>query len=115
MTQIFAHKSLETLRAEASDESPHGEVKLNRALSMLSLIALSIGNIIGAGIFVLTGEAAAVNAGPAITLSYVVGAIVCGPACAMPSLPPQFRLPAAPTPMPMRPWASLWRGSSAGI
>jgi APA family basic amino acid/polyamine antiporter len=44
---------------------------------MLNLVALSIGNIIGAGIFVLTGEAAAVNAGPAITLSYVVGAIVC--------------------------------------
>jgi basic amino acid/polyamine antiporter, APA family len=78
MAQIFARKSLETLKAEASDESPHGGVKLNRALSMLSLIALSIGNIIGAGIFVLTGEAAAVNAGPAITLSYVVGAIVCG-------------------------------------
>jgi hypothetical protein len=37
MAQIFAHKSLETLKAEASDESPHREVKLNRALSMLSL------------------------------------------------------------------------------
>jgi APA family basic amino acid/polyamine antiporter len=45
---------------------------------MLNLVALGVGNIIGAGIFVLTGEAAAVNAGPAITLSYVVGAIVCG-------------------------------------
>jgi APA family basic amino acid/polyamine antiporter len=37
-----------------------------------------MGNIIGAGIFVLTGHAAAVNAGPAITLSYVLGAVVCG-------------------------------------
>ena len=78
MAQIFARKSLETLKAEASDESPHGDVKLNRALSVLSLVALGIGNIIGAGIFVLTGAAAAMNAGPAITLSYVVGAIVCG-------------------------------------
>jgi APA family basic amino acid/polyamine antiporter len=78
MAQIFVRKSLETLKAEASDESPHGDVKLNRALSMLNLIALGIGNIIGAGIFVLTGQAAAVNAGPAITLSYVVGAIVAG-------------------------------------
>jgi basic amino acid/polyamine antiporter, APA family len=78
MAQIFARKSLATLKAEASDESAHGDVKLNRALSMLSLVALGIGNIIGAGIFVLTGEAAAMNAGPAITLSYVVGAIVCG-------------------------------------
>jgi hypothetical protein len=32
MAQIFARKSLETLKAEASDESPHGDVKLNRAL-----------------------------------------------------------------------------------
>jgi APA family basic amino acid/polyamine antiporter len=78
MAQFFARKSLETLKAEASDESPHGDVKLNRALSVLSLVALGIGNIIGAGIFVLTGAAAAMNAGPAITLSYVVGAIVCG-------------------------------------
>jgi APA family basic amino acid/polyamine antiporter len=78
MAHIFAHKSLETLKAEASDESPHGDIKPNRALSMLNLIALGMGNSIGAGIFVLTGEAAAVNAEPAITLSYVVGAIVCG-------------------------------------
>jgi basic amino acid/polyamine antiporter, APA family len=78
MAQIFARKSLETLKAEASGESPHGDVKLHRALSVFSLVALGIGNIIGAGIFVLTGAAAAMNAGPAITLSYVVGAIVCG-------------------------------------
>jgi APA family basic amino acid/polyamine antiporter len=78
MAQIFAHKSLEALQAEASDEAPHGGVRLKRVLSMLNLVALGIGNIIGAGIFVLTGQAAALNAGPAITLSYVVGAIVCG-------------------------------------
>jgi hypothetical protein len=40
MAQIFVRKSLETLKTEASDESPHGDVKLNRALSMLNLIAL---------------------------------------------------------------------------
>jgi len=79
MAHIFARKSLKALQAEASDEAPpHGGIRLNRALSMLTLVALGIGNIIGAGIFVLTGEAAALNAGPAITLSYVVGAIVCG-------------------------------------
>jgi APA family basic amino acid/polyamine antiporter len=78
MVQIFAHKSFEVLRAEASGETSRDSVKLKRTLSMLNLVALGIGNIIGAGIFVLTGEAAAVNAGPAITLSYVVGAIVCG-------------------------------------
>jgi basic amino acid/polyamine antiporter, APA family len=78
MPQIFARKSIEALRIEASHEAPRGAVKLNRALTMLNLVALGIGNIIGAGIFVLTGQAAAMNAGPAITLSYVVGAIVCG-------------------------------------
>jgi APA family basic amino acid/polyamine antiporter len=78
MAQIFAHKSFEALRIEASGETSRDGVKFKRALSMLNLVALGIGNIIGAGIFVLTGEAAAVNAGPAITLSYVVGAVVCG-------------------------------------
>ena len=79
LAHILARKSLKALHAEASDETlPPGGVRLNRALSMLTLVALGIGNIIGAGIFVLTGEAAALNAGPAITLSYVVGAVVCG-------------------------------------
>jgi APA family basic amino acid/polyamine antiporter len=78
MMSIFVCKSFEALEAEASPEARHGGVKLKRSLSLLNLIALGIGNIIGAGIFVLTGHAAAVNAGPAITLSYVLGAIVCG-------------------------------------
>jgi basic amino acid/polyamine antiporter, APA family len=79
MTRFFIRKSIATLQAEAGDEEPQpGGVKLKRSLSLLNLIALGIGNIIGAGIFVLTGHAAAVNAGPAITLSYVLGAIVCG-------------------------------------
>ena len=46
-------------------------------LSALNLVALGIGAIIGAGIFVLTGHAAAANAGPAITLSFVLGAFAC--------------------------------------
>src|ERR1700761_9002767 len=79
MAQIFARKPIATLEAEAnSTTAPGGGAKLKRSLSMLNLIALGIGNIIGAGIFVLTGHAAAVNAGPAIVLSYVLGAVVCG-------------------------------------
>jgi APA family basic amino acid/polyamine antiporter len=78
MASIFTCKSFEALEREASPETRHGDVKLKRSISILNLIALGIGNIIGAGIFVLTGHAAAVNAGPAITLSYVVGAVVCG-------------------------------------
>jgi APA family basic amino acid/polyamine antiporter len=51
---------------------------LPRTLSAWSLMALGIGNIIGAGIFVLTGQAAAANAGPAIGLSFVLSGIACG-------------------------------------
>ncbi len=79
MTKFFVRKSIATLQAEADDaDKLAGGVKLKRSLSVLNLIALGIGDIIGAGIFVLTGHAAAVNAGPAITLSYVLGAVVCG-------------------------------------
>jgi APA family basic amino acid/polyamine antiporter len=80
MAQILARKSLATLEAEAAhshEPGPHGRVPLKRSLSALNLVALGIGAIIGAGIFVLTGHAAAENAGPAITLSFVLGAVVC--------------------------------------
>jgi APA family basic amino acid/polyamine antiporter len=55
-------------------------VPLKRSLSALSLVSLGIGDIIGAGIFVLTGHAAAAYAGPAITLSFVLSGFAC--ACA---------------------------------
>src|SRR6266403_353146 len=55
----------------------HDGVPLKRTLSTWSLLALGIGNIIGAGIFVLTGQAAAAHAGPAIGLSFLVSAIPC--------------------------------------
>ena len=51
---------------------------LNRSLSALNLTTLGIGAIIGAGIFVLTGQAAAQYAGPAIVLSFVVSGLACG-------------------------------------
>src|SRR5205823_4992754 len=50
---------------------------LKRALGPINLITLGIGAIIGAGIFVLTGAAAAQYAGPAIVLSYVLAGIAC--------------------------------------
>jgi basic amino acid/polyamine antiporter, APA family len=55
----------------------HGGVPLKRTLSATSLMALGIGNIIGAGIFVLTGQAAAAHAGPAISLSFLISGIAC--------------------------------------
>ncbi|HKW61572.1 MAG TPA: amino acid permease [Candidatus Acidoferrum sp.] len=71
---LFATKPIETLMKEASDS---GEHSLKRALGPINLVTLGIGAIIGAGIFVLTGQAAAQYAGPAIMLSYVLAGIGC--------------------------------------
>ncbi len=67
---LFATKSVDRLREQAEDE--HG---LKRALTALDLVMLGIGAIIGTGIFVLTGRAAAANAGPAVALSFIVAGI----------------------------------------
>ena len=78
MANIWARKSAEELLREAKlGEGDAAEVALKRSLSALNLVALGIGGIIGAGIFVLTGHAAAENAGPAVTLSFVIGAVAC--------------------------------------
>jgi APA family basic amino acid/polyamine antiporter len=71
---LFATKSLDTLMKEAADTSEHS---LKRALGPVNLVTLGIGAIIGAGIFVLTGAAAAQFAGPAIMLSYVLAGTGC--------------------------------------
>lgn len=70
--QLLARKSLDTILAEM-----HGENRLHRALGPFSLTALGIGAVIGAGIFVATGEAAHNTAGPALMVSYVVAGITC--------------------------------------
>jgi len=70
-SQLFATKPLEQLRAEAEAHT------LRRVLGPWNLISLGIGAIIGAGLFSLTGIAAAENAGPAIALSFVVAAVGC--------------------------------------
>ncbi len=69
---LFATKPIETLLAEAE-----GEESLKRSLGPLSLVALGIGAIIGAGIFTLTGVAAATHAGPALTYSFILAAVGC--------------------------------------
>src|SRR3954466_4749932 len=74
MANLFATKPLDALMAEASEA---GEHSLRRALGATNLITLGIGAIIGAGIFVLTGAAAAQFGGPAIILSYVLAGIAC--------------------------------------
>ena len=82
MANLWAKKPIATLEAEAENRNvqallTHDGVPLKRTLSALDLVALGIGETIGAGIFVLTGHAAAANAGPAIALSFVLGAFVC--------------------------------------
>src|SRR5882672_4683362 len=71
---LFATKSIDSLLKEAGDT---GEHSLKRALGPINLVTLGIGAIIGAGIFVLTGAAAAKYAGPAIVLSYVLAGTAC--------------------------------------
>src|SRR5207253_1439808 len=70
--QLFARKSLERLHAEMI-----GENRLRRVLGPIGLTSLGIGAIIGAGIFVTTGEAAATRGGPAVMLSFVVAGLGC--------------------------------------
>jgi basic amino acid/polyamine antiporter, APA family len=80
MANMWVRKPITVLQAEAKEGefgSGPGEARLRRTLSVWSLVALGIGAIIGAGIFVLTGHAAAANAGPAISLSFVLAGIVC--------------------------------------
>jgi len=73
MSQLFQTKSITDLQKEASD-SEHG---LKRALTATNLVTLGIGAIIGAGIFVLTGQAAANYSGPAIVLSFLLAGFAC--------------------------------------
>lgn len=71
---LWSKKSLSTLTAEATEEGHH---TLKRVLSATNLTMLGIGGIIGAGIFVLTGTAAAKCAGPAIVLSFILAGFGC--------------------------------------
>src|ERR1700759_2786553 len=70
---LFATKSLSRIVAESEGSKVH----LKRTLGPVNLVALGIGAIIGAGLFSLTGIAAADNAGPAVVLSFVIGGIGC--------------------------------------
>src|SRR5574344_2999737 len=69
---LFTTKSINTLLAEASEK--HG---MKKTLSTGALIALGIGVVIGAGLFSITGIAAADYAGPAIVISFVIAAVGC--------------------------------------
>lgn len=70
---LFVKKTIKSLLDEAQS-SQHG---LKRSLGLVTLTAMGIGAIIGAGIFVLTGPAAAQYAGPGILLSFAFSALIC--------------------------------------
>jgi APA family basic amino acid/polyamine antiporter len=72
-SRLFAIKSLEQLTQEAASESSG----LKRVLGPWHLIFLGVGAIVGAGIFVITGHAAAQYAGPAVTLSFLLAGLTC--------------------------------------
>src|SRR6184192_2608058 len=69
---LFAIKPIATLRAEAEATGEHA---LTRALGPLNLVTLGIGAVIGAGIFVITGQVAALYAGPAVPLSMILAGL----------------------------------------
>ena len=71
---LFIRKPISTLLGEASDT---GTQTLKRTLGSFSLVALGIGAVIGAGLFSITGMAAANYAGPGIMISFVIAAIGC--------------------------------------
>nr|HEV7952746.1 amino acid permease [Candidatus Acidoferrales bacterium] len=69
---LFSTKPMTRIMAESESDNT-----LRRSLGPLSLISLGVGGIIGAGIFTLTGVAAATNAGPGLVISFVLAAIGC--------------------------------------
>jgi APA family basic amino acid/polyamine antiporter len=70
---IFARKPLSVIQEEAGDETRG----FQRSLNGWNLLLLGIGGVIGAGIFVLTGQASAQYAGPAIAISFILSGIAC--------------------------------------
>ena len=80
LMSILATKSNERIQSEQLGD---GHAGLPRVLGPSQLIMLGVGAIIGTGIFVLTGQAAAANAGPAIVISMVLAGLTSDRASAM--------------------------------
>lgn len=81
MKNLFLKKSISQAIKEAGDpnlqEHSHAHVGLKRSLTAFNLTTMGVGGIIGAGIYSLTGAAAANYAGPAIIFSFIIGGILC--------------------------------------
>lgn len=74
MNNLFKVKPIDTILKQSAEV---GENTLKRTLGPYNLVALGIGAIIGAGLFSITGMAAANHAGPAVTISFVIAAVGC--------------------------------------
>src|SRR5881227_457532 len=74
MAKLFAKKPVDRLMEEAREV---GEHSLKRSLGPVNLVALGIGAIIGAGLFVRTAAAIADRAGPSVTIAFIVAGIGC--------------------------------------
>ena len=72
-SKLFTTKPIQELLDEAADNKQG----FKKTLTATNLTTLGIGGIIGAGIFVLTGQAAAQYAGPAIVISFIISGIAC--------------------------------------
>ncbi len=81
LKDLFATHPIQASPHVDAGEMPHdglqGEVTLKRVLTARHLITLGIGAVIGAGIFVITGQAAAEHAGPALVISFIVAGFAC--------------------------------------
>ena len=112
---LFATKDIDQIKAEVAAT---GEHTLKRVLGPVNLITLGIGAIIGTGIFVLTGQAAAAHAGPAIVISMMVAGLasaLAGLASALAGLcysefASTVPIAGSATRTDTLPWGNLWRG-----
>ncbi|MBC7451420.1 MAG: amino acid permease, partial [Cytophagales bacterium] len=73
MANFWIQKSISKLMQEASDS----DTGLKRTLNAKNLVALGVGGVIGAGLFVRTAAAAANHAGPSVTIGFIIAAIGC--------------------------------------
>jgi basic amino acid/polyamine antiporter, APA family len=77
MSNLFRKKSLASVIQEVGSGDVESKPAFKRQLGPIHLILLGVGVTIGAGLFSLTGKVSAENAGSAVTISYIIGGLVC--------------------------------------
>ena len=105
---LFRTKSIDQLRVDSGVTGESGGLK--RTLGAFALVALGIGAIIGAGLFVRTAAAIAERAGPSVTLAFMVAAtfgFIAAAAARVPALRAASRSPLTPPTSRLRPAESL--------